>query len=230
MGSLENPFIPSGCSMAGHDTTDLQLLLDRYRNDEPGSLDQLLTHTQNRLLKLAKKTLFRREDRLHRWEETADVLQNTMIRLFRALKDEKPRDACHFFNLAAQHLRWELRDLARHYFGPEGLGKHHKTGQRHADKDEEHEGQGHVEQTTHNPAKLQFWTEFHQKVDELPSEEKEIFSLHWYHGLSLKETGILLGVPERTVHRRWAAARINLKSLLPCEAHEISGVWQRPKK
>ena len=57
------------------------------------------------------------------------------------------------------------------------------------------------------PASLAEWTEFHQQVERLPDEAREVFDLVWYEGLSQVEAAALLGVPLRTLKRRWRAAR-----------------------
>ena len=58
------------------------------------------------------------------------------------------------------------------------------------------------------------WSEFHQQVERLPEEEREVFDLLWYQGLSQAEAGQVLGVTERTIKRRWASARLRLHRVL----------------
>ena len=65
--------------------------------------------------------------RVKRWEETADVLQNALIRLHRALQTVIPPSPRDFFRLATLQIRRELVDLARHYYGPEGIGANQKS-------------------------------------------------------------------------------------------------------
>lgn len=50
------------------------------------------------------------------------------IRLDRALAEKVPKDASHFFRLAALQIRRERIDLARHYGGPEGMGRSNDGG------------------------------------------------------------------------------------------------------
>ena len=58
------------------------------------------------------------------------------------------------------------------------------------------------------------WTEFHRQIDRLPDEEREIFDLLWYQGLSQAEAASLLKVSERTVKRRWQSACLKLHRAL----------------
>jgi len=62
---------------------------------------------------------------VHRWAETDEVLQNAVMRLMRSLEKIEPASVAVFFGLAAEHLRRELLDLARHFHGPHGLGRRH---------------------------------------------------------------------------------------------------------
>jgi RNA polymerase sigma-70 factor (ECF subfamily) len=64
------------------------------------------------------------------------------------------------------------------------------------------------------PSRLAAWTEFHAQTEALPEEEREVFDLLWYQGLPQAEAAGLLGVSERTVKRRWQAARLRLHEAL----------------
>jgi RNA polymerase sigma-70 factor (ECF subfamily) len=121
------------------------------------------------------------------------------------LKDTTPQSVKHFLNLAALHIRRELIDLARHHNGPQGHGSHHDTG-----KDQIESPILAAPQTTLNPSKLAQWSEFHEKVEALPSEEREIFNLLWYHDLPQSEAATLLNLSERTLQRRWQSARLKI--------------------
>ena len=105
---------------AGTDTA-LQGLIDLANAGDPASREALLDHACDRLLRLTRK-IFHCSGDLCRWEETADVFQSSMMRLHRALASTKVESVRHFFNLAALQIRRELIDLARHHFGPEGIG------------------------------------------------------------------------------------------------------------
>ena len=41
--------------------------------------------------------------------------------------------------------------------------------------------------TTHDPDRLAAWTDFHREVEALPAEEREVFDLLFYQGLSQAE-------------------------------------------
>lgn len=188
---------------AGTDTA-LQGLIDLANAGDPASRDALLEHACDRLLRLTRK-IFHCSGDLRRWEETGDVFQSSMMRLYRALESTKVESVRHFFNLAALQIRRELIDLARHHFGPEGMGRNHHTDHQAPD-----ERGGSLNGRAEEPDDLADWTEFHERVDQLPEAEREIVNLLFYEALTQEEAAQLLGVNVRTVKRRWQAARLRL--------------------
>jgi RNA polymerase sigma factor (sigma-70 family) len=194
-------------------TDRLQACLDRLRAGDLTARDELVNAACERLLRLTRKML-KSYPGVARWEQTDDVFQNAAIRLCRALRDTVPESVQHFLNLASLHIRRELIDLARHHFGPQGPGAHH-----HSDHREHETPSSLASQTTLNPSKLAQWTEFHEQVEALPTEEREIFNLLWYHGIPQSEAAALLNISERTLQRRWQSARLKvfqaMKGTLP---------------
>jgi len=159
--------------------------------------------------------------RLKRWEQTDDVLQNVAVRLYRALGQVKPASAPDFFRLAALNIRRELLDLAKHYYGPQGRGARHATVD-HRRQDASGTPAAHEPPDAGGgPERLAAWTEFHQQIERLPDEEREIFDLLWYQGLSQAEAASLLNVSERTIKRRWQSARLKLHEALHGELPEL---------
>jgi len=148
------------------------------------------------------------------------VVQNALMRLYRSLADVQPASAVDFYRLAALNIRRELLDLSKHYFGPQGLGAHYASTDLAP-------GQSGVapayEQATagDDPKDLEAWTAFHKQVEGLPAEEKEVFDLLWYQGLSQAEAAALLNVSDRTIKRRWASARLALHQSLGGRLPEI---------
>jgi RNA polymerase sigma-70 factor (ECF subfamily) len=195
-----------------HSTTQIQLRLDRLRAGDDSARDELLNIACQRLRRLAHKML-RRYRGVSRWEQTDDVLQNATMRLCRALQEVQPASVRSFINLAAVQIRRELIDLARHYDGPEGPGRHH-VGPFGSERSASPTGSPDPGTDTNDPGRLVDWTEFHDQVGALPVAEKEIFDLLWYQGLSLAEAAALLGVTERVVRYRWRAARVRLHQRL----------------
>jgi RNA polymerase sigma-70 factor (ECF subfamily) len=196
-------------------TMEIQQLLGRLHAGDESARQELIACAGQRLERLTRKMLSSWE-RVHRWEQTCDVLQNASMRLYRSLSDTKPAKVVDFFRLAALHIRRELHDLAKHYYGPCGLGAKHATAAWKVSADGE--AGNLLDQTPQagdeDPAVLAAWAEFHAQVDRLPEEERDVFDLLWYQELSQAEAAQLLGVSERTVKRRWASARLRIHQIL----------------
>ncbi len=60
------------------------------------------------------------------------------------------------------------------------------------------------------PSQIAEWTEFHRLAGALPTPEREVFDLLWYHGLTQEKAAGVLGVSPRTVRGRWHDAKLAL--------------------
>lgn len=185
--------------------------LARWRQGDSQARDELLSYSCERLRKLASQML-RGYPNLQRWEQTGDVLQNAMLRLHRSLGEVKPESTAHFFRLAALQIRRELIDLVRHHFGPQGAGGLHETNLPDPHRSDQPLPYDRPD-TSSEPANLMEWAEFHeQHVKSLPDEEREVFNLIYYQGMSHREAAEVLHVSVRTVDRRWLSACLSLQA------------------
>lgn len=196
------------------DTDRLQDCVARFAAGDDSALNELLKRASSRLEQLTR-TMFGDFARVHRWEETADVLQGASIRLFRALQQTKPTDVRGFFALATLQIRRELIDLARRYFGPEGLGTNYETRELWpGDTTTSGELDVPASSSSFDPQRLASWTDFHKKAEQLETDDREVFDLIYYQGLPQADVAMLLNVSERTVQRRWQNARLALQDVL----------------
>jgi RNA polymerase sigma-70 factor (ECF subfamily) len=194
----------------GNTTAQLQALVDRLRSGDTEAREQLIAVAHDRLVNLTRR-MKKDYPGVARFEQTEDVFQNAAIRLCRTLEQVQPNDADHFLRLAALQIRRELIDLSRHYQGPRGLGANHATQAK---------ARGHADtsrpevfdpaELSHDPQKATEWGEFHETVEKLPEECRQVFDLLWYHGMSQQDAAKLLQVDVRTVKRRWRDARLEL--------------------
>jgi RNA polymerase sigma factor (sigma-70 family) len=184
--------------------TQLQNLIDQALEGNSVAQESLLDHACDRLLRLTRK-MFHGFPNLRRWEGTDDVFQNSMVRLHRALSEVRVESVRHFFNLAAVQVRRELRDLAKHHFGPEGGGANHNTDGIPADDDG-----GSLHDRAEEPDDLFGWSGFHALVEKLPEDEQEVVNLLYYEGLTQEEASRVLGISVRTLKRRWQSAKLKL--------------------
>ncbi len=192
------------------DTFHLRRWLDRIGAGDLAARDELLRAACGRLERLAHK-MVRRFPGVRRWADTGDVLQGALLRLLRALREVRPADTRAFFGLAAEQMRRELLDLARHFYGPHGAGAHHDSvpapgglpGPAREPADERDD-----------PDDLEKWCQFHREVERLPADEREVVGLIYYHGWTQAQVAELLRIGERTVRRRWEAALVRLHQAL----------------
>jgi RNA polymerase sigma-70 factor (ECF subfamily) len=181
----------------------LQHWLERLSAGDPAARNGLIRHAQERLRRLTRQMLRRFPDVRH-WEQTSDVFQNVLLRLDRALRDVSLPTALDFLNLAAVLIRRELIDLARRYFGPHGLGANQEPpGQDGAAPPEPTDSSG-------DPQKLALWYELHCQIAALPAEDRELFELLYYQGLTQAAAAEVLNISLRTLKRRWQGARLRL--------------------
>jgi RNA polymerase sigma-70 factor (ECF subfamily) len=199
-------------------TVQIQACLDRLRGGDEAARAELLGLACERLRGMARKML-KGYPNVRRWEQTDDVLQNAALRLHRTLGQMTVETSRDFFRLAALNIRRELLDLARHYYGPHGQGARHASepggattgdGSRSADPAD----------LSREPGRLAAWGDFHEQIGALPDEEREVFDLLWYQGLSQAQAAELLNVSERTIKRRWQTARLKLHEALEGEVPE----------
>jgi RNA polymerase sigma-70 factor (ECF subfamily) len=197
-------------------TTRLQSCLDRMNEGDSGAQDELLRHVCERLRRLTRKLFHHDYARLQPVEQTDDVLQGALTRLHRALSDPavKPATLAEFFRLATLQIRRELIDLARHHFGPGRppvILTEPQTGNASTAISPLEDGQM---DTGHRPDQLLAWREFHDLVEKLPEEEREVFDLLWYQELTQTEAAEVLKVSVPTIKRRWLSARLRLQTAL----------------
>ena len=197
-------------------TQRLQGWLDRLQAGDAAAQDELLRQIGGRLERLARK-MIRRFPGVRRWADTGDVLQNATLRLLRALREVRPANTREFFSFAAEQMRRELLDLAKHFFGPQG------EGANHASFCEPQQGRAATVEPL-DPADaedLDRWWAFHQAVEQLPPEEREVMGLAFYHRWTHAQITELFQVDERTIRRRWQSACVKLKRM-------VGDKWLRP--
>lgn len=196
-------------------------ICDRINQGDANAFDDVVGLFGDRFRSQVRRML-RSYPRLRRWEETDDVYQSLLIKLHRALTSVSISSASEVFALAATQIRRTLIDLARHYFGKQGIGANHFSDddlRHHAAKGGEGLGEpgSVVERKTSGagePSTLVQWSEFHQAVDNLPPDFRDVFQLVWYAEMTQAQIAKMLKISERTVLRRLNQARLELAQKL----------------
>jgi RNA polymerase sigma-70 factor (ECF subfamily) len=191
------------------------LLLERLRAGDAAARNDLIHHCRNRL-RLLTRQMLRRFPGVRQWEETSDVLQKVLVRLDRALQTvhfETPRD---FLRLATTQIRRELIDLVRHLYGPNGLGANVVApGQGNDGVAPPDPSDG-----TADPYHLAQWHDLHCQIAALDEDQRELWELCYYQGMTQVEAADVLAVSHTTFKRRWQKARLQLRKRLggdfPC--------------
>ena len=179
-------------------TAHLVSLLERWRNGDRPAGNELFDNVQRRLQHFAHQML-RLQPAVHARAETADLLQQSCVRLIQALKQVTPTSRQHFRNLAYLNVRRELKTLARRIQGraPQPLPK---------------DAALYAPGTTEDELKdLEKWTEFYEAVEQLSEKDVELFELRYFEAKEWEEIAEELGVHERTARKRWACILIALR-------------------
>lgn len=191
-------------------TTQLRRWVERMRAGDLPAREEMLRATYARLDRLARKML-RRFPTVGEHEETGDLLHNAVLRLLRALGEVDPTSVRNFFGLAAEQMRRELLDLARHYraqrmvgVGPTGDSEGSESGAGAFDPPDEAE----------DGEEMAKWCAFHEEAGRLPADEREVVGLIYYHGWTQAEVAEHLHISKRSVQRHWKAAMLKLHALL----------------
>jgi RNA polymerase sigma-70 factor (ECF subfamily) len=187
--------------------TRIEALIAGLRRGDAAARDELLECAWARLERLARKMLgdF---PKVRVLEGTGDICNAAAMRLRRALEARPPDDVLHFFRLAAEQVRRELIDLARHYknrpdifpLSPPDAGGD-SDGQMGFDP---------ADGTSRDPSRLDSWTELHEAIGRLPDKPRAVCELIWYQGLPQAEVAQVLGVCVKTVKNHWMEARLRL--------------------
>ena len=186
--------------------------LQQLAQGDLSARDRIIELCSGRLRDLAHRMLGRFPG-VRRWEDTDDVFQNAAMRLHRALgamQFDSPRS---IMALAATQLHRELIDLARRHAGPASYAANHGTNvmpRAPADQGQEH----YIDRIPAAETSLDRWTLFHEAIESLPPDDREIFHLVWYLGADQKTIATLLDCSERTVKYRWRSAREAIRAAL----------------
>jgi len=179
-------------------TESLHDLVSRHQAGDRAALDRLVRRTVGRLERLARKML-RGFPAVRAREQTGDILQSALLRLTRALRRVTPRSVRDYYRLAAEQIRRELYDLARRY-------SRRPVGEL-GDIDP-------AEPASDSADDLSRWAALQEAVERLPTDEREVFGLTFYHGWTQPRIAALLQISDRQVRRLWTAACLRLNEAI----------------
>jgi RNA polymerase sigma-70 factor (ECF subfamily) len=186
-------------------TAAVQRLLDALAGDTPPEpiVRELLDRAVRRLQLLSGALLHRSYPRLTQPPlnlSTDELLGGVVAGLIAAMRKVRPRTVREFFGLAAQHMRWQLNDLARL------LDQQSAVLELDGGRVPAPPSSG----SALTPNAYRMLT----AIDGLPDEEREAFNLVRIQGLTHPEAAQVLRVSVKTVQRRLNRARLLLAEQL----------------
>lgn len=158
-------------------------------------------------MRAVARRMLRGFPQVQRWDETDDIVQGAALRLTRTLRGMVPTDSRHLLALMATQVRRELLDLARRYSGPESFARHHDSNSAHEPGQQVFHTEVAADPWPIDSNDMNPWTRFHEVAESLESEDKELFHLVWYLGLSQEQAARTLNCSIRTIARRWNALK-----------------------
>ncbi|MCS7270955.1 MAG: sigma-70 family RNA polymerase sigma factor [Gemmataceae bacterium] len=206
--------VSRGCAEGGlmeeteFSTAVLQDYLCRWRAGEQAALNELLRRVFRRLEQLASRML-RSFPNIRPLIDSDDLLQNSVVRFVRTLQTIRPATTRDFFNLAAVHMRREMIDLARQ--ARRRITAISSSSLTHRAMLPEPVSPDSLYRCLED---FDLWVRFHEAVDNLPLEEREVVGLIFYHGWKQQEIAELFNVSVRTVRRRWVSACERLRRMI----------------
>ena len=181
---------------------EVTLILERLNGGDPSALEQLFPLVYRELRLMARGQLGR--ERPGHTLQPTDLVHEAFLRLVG--QDVEWQNRAHFLGISARVMRRVLVDHAR---------------ARHADKrggavrlplDDA------LNLSDEKAAGLVALDEALGEMEEFDPLGVRLVELHFFGGLSMKETGEALGVSERTAHRRWRAVKSWLGQQVGAEA------------
>jgi RNA polymerase sigma factor (sigma-70 family) len=189
-------------------STGIDKLIERLRNKESKAREELIAYTLERLQKLTRR-MFRKYPGLKTLEETDDIVQKLVIRLHRMLNELVPENTAAFFRLASQNIRWVLYDLAK-----SSASKYRPLNSSDLASNDPKNDHRQAVAPEGEPSSLIEWADFYGKINQLPEENRQIFDLLWFQGLSQIEAAKALNMPTRTFTRKWTETKLLIRVLM----------------
>jgi RNA polymerase sigma-70 factor (ECF subfamily) len=187
--------------------------LERLAAGDLTARDRIIELCSHRLRVLTSRMLATFPN-VRRWDDTDDVFQNAVMRLYRSLGQlpiDSPRAV---MGLAAKEVGRALLDLARTHAGPMSFAANHATNHSFGHDSDDSSAPPAVACASAPDEPLDRWTAFHDAIEALPDDVREVFCLVWYLDADQPTIASLIGCSERTVRSRWQAARLSIRAAL----------------
>lgn len=188
--------------MHGDTTADVKDLIERLRHGDHTARTALLERVYHRLRRIAAATFRKEFSRLSARHDLNSVVDEAWIRLLKALESAEVSTAEEFYGLMFHKVRHVLLDMARRQTRDDARARHGPPDSAGSDAEVPYD----AGESTHDPARLAFWTEFHCEVESLPVDQRTVFDFHYFAELTQAEIARILDLDPKKVSRLWLAA------------------------
>jgi RNA polymerase sigma-70 factor, ECF subfamily len=179
--------------MGPDEQEQLTALLQAWSDGDQKALEKLAPRVHQELHRLAG--WYMAAERPNHPLQTTALINEAYIRLIR-WKDVRWQNRAHFFGVSARLMRRILVDAARARRGPKRRGNFSDASLNEAC----------VFRPEKSPDVLAL-DEALTKLAELDPRKSQIVELRFFGGLNEVETGLVLGISERTVRKDWKLAK-----------------------
>jgi RNA polymerase sigma factor (sigma-70 family) len=197
-------------SMSGDTTADVRDLIKRLQAEDESARRELLERVHERLRRIAAATLRKEFPRLRDRHDLGSVVDEAWMRLLKTLEQHRPASAEEFYGLMFHKVRQVLLDMARRQTRDDDRWRQPITGAQDSGAAPTLD----VGDSSHDPARLAFWTEFHHQVARLPDNQRIVFDFHYFAEFPQSEIARLLKLEPKQVSRLWLAATRQLAQWL----------------
>ena len=179
--------------MATSSPEGITQLLESWSKGDQSALDQLMPLVYDELHRLAAAYL-RRERQTHTLQPTA-LVNEAYLKLIDQ-RHAQWRNRAQFYGVAAQLMRRILVDHARAHYAAKRGGPHYTVSLSQA---------GRFGETP--DVDLLALHEALERLAEIDADQSRIVELRFFGGVTIEETGEVMGSSHATVEREWRMAR-----------------------
>jgi RNA polymerase sigma factor (TIGR02999 family) len=174
----------------------ITVLLRKWQGGDRSALDRLIPLVYDELHVIASRHM------AHEWRDGTLQTTGLVNEAYIKLVDQRAVDwqsRAHFFAIAAQVMRRILLDYARRRLRDKRGG-----GAENVPLDEVAIPSA---DATIGPVEILAIDRALRGLEELDPDQAKLVELRFFGGLTVEETGAVLGISPATVHREWAAAK-----------------------
>ena len=192
--------------------------LENLQSGDTVNVDHLLQLSYKRLQVFARRQL-NHFPTVRKYDETQDVLHDVWVRIMAKVKSQPPESASAFFMIVSSDIRNHLIDQLRRLIGRNSDRHGNENDGTRPNRDKLNRSDqlaiSLAEHNTYDPRKILLWSEFHETVNGLATDLRQVTDLIFYQGLSQEVAASVLGVTRKVVRNRWREAKLILAQVLP---------------